>query len=276
VVNSSSKTHKSANQIFMAYRRRYKRTSYKRRYKRRGYSRKGTSSRYRYQSGFRAKYAPTRLGQVSNTNWLPNSREVKLNAMFVGTIDPNTTLGGTKDVVISLNNLLTPYVSGGGSFSSHRPMGYDQIKNMFYHGTVTRCRITFRVGNTNDNAGYEALFGVEISGSSATLDGAQPATLCERSNGVWKQCSNADVFQNNREVSVEVDIPKFFKRTKKAFIASADFQFATQTSTAPTEAAYAHCWIGPLDTSVDMGGFACSIFVEYVCTFTEPIQQASS
>lgn len=180
--------------------------------------------------------------------------------------------GGYANLQIGLNNLHDPEQSLTNlnrispTTGGHQPYYYDQIRAMYGHYVVTKCRVTCTVMHTgytitmmrdnSDNAGVPTNFSLEY----------------ERPNCSTVVCSgNGD----SKTMTKTWDIAKLAGITRKQLIANENYWGGAVTSAGPTTNIYANIQAIYLDYATSFTA-QMSVRIDYWCTFFDPEEVVQS
>lgn len=206
------------------------------------------------------------VGLAANPRFYPNmfrARETKtLTFGRVVSINAGPSLGSAQ--IFRANGLFDPDFTGTG----HQPLGFDQMMARYRHFTVTGARIKVTIVNPGAGALVPAVIGIVVSGDSSITKMDTLEEFLEhphRSN--YKIGGNQNTSPEGDELNLQLDVAKFFGRTKSAMINSSDYRGASGSD--PTELVYFHVMAITL-TGGDPGAFALVCTLEYDVVFTEP------
>lgn len=191
---------------------------------------------------------------------LPTVLNTKL--IYQGTVSLNPGAGGIAAVnVFSANGLFDPNVSGVG----HQPRGFDELMPLYDHYVVhsAQCQVQMCAQDTTT----PKQIGINLRDSS-TVE-TDPNGYKESSYTTYKTCA----YGGNQTVYLKknIDVRKFLTRGNLM----SDPECKGTVATNPTEQAYFHVWVAPIDTS-DAGVEYVDVRLIFNVSFVEPKQPAQS
>ena len=216
--------------------------------------RKKYGKRKRYRT--KRKYGNPRTLQVSGMNSpLPRKFVTKLIYADNGTIDP--AIGQVGDYVFSCNGLYDPNITGAG----HQPRGFDQLMLMYDHYIVLGAKIVVRFSNPNNASAIMA--GIAIRDQNTN----DPNVLnWEEDSYIKKTVVSSNAGSAVASLAHSVNPNKFLSRSKPL----SDPQLKGDVGNNPTEQAYFHVGMWPLDGASNLSVCAFAVQIEYIVAFIEP------
>lgn len=157
----------------------------------------------------------------------------------------------------SANGLYDPNISGVG----HQPIGFDQIGTFFDHYTVIYSQIN--VWFNNIDSGISQFVGIKMDDNTSSA--GTISKFVENGSCVWTSCGCTCSGDDNKMLSMEMDVSRFLGRPK---IMSED-DLRGDTSNNPTEQAYWHIMAAP-NVAQDSNLVRILVEITYVAIWTEP------
>lgn len=197
---------------------------------------------------------------------LPNSLNTKLR--YVDEFNLNPTAGGVPAVhVFSCNGLYDTNITGTG----HQPRGFDQLMTMYAHYVVVGAKCTVSFMHSTAVLYNNMVVGVALKAGSPTL--LTRNDYQEGRNVSYKTLLGSSTASGNNSgnrVTKTASTRKFLGQRPFG-----DNQLKGSSSANPAEQLYFHCFACPY-SSTDEATLQCSITIEYLVRFIEPIQPSQS
>lgn len=177
-------------------------------------------------------------------------------------VNPGAGLAG--EYIFRANDVFDPNQSGVG----HQPRGFDQLMPLFNHFTVIGSRI--RVSAVNDDENVGAILSCTLQGEGTTQ--LNPIDHLERQDVKYAVMGPKNGSNTVGQVSMNCSVKRFFRKTNLLD----DPTLRGDVSTSPTEQAYYHIGVYPHNGTTDLGAVDLMVLIDYIVTFHEPNDVASS
>lgn len=179
----------------------------------------------------------------------------KTTMSYVDYITINPGLGTPDTFFFSANGLFAPAITSAG----HQPRGYDQIKSLFDHYTVTSStiKVTF-VSPGTQTAQFAVTCGVILSDD--TVVETDQIYACENRKSAWAVLPAND---ETRTLYLDFDAKDFFGISWK------DDSYKGSINANPADQAYYQIFAQPM-SAVDAQPFVAVLEIIYHATWTEP------
>lgn len=177
----------------------------------------------------------------------------------------NPGLAASTGIALSCNGLYDPYVAAGG----HQPRGFDELIALYDHYVVTNAKITVWYSHQPASADQQALVSITVRDNSTIVTSA--IDVVESRVNVSKVLGIA-TGDHTGSLELEVNPNLFLGRSNPL----ADPHLKGSNGSNPTEQAYFHLNVTPMDATQDIGSCAMWYRIEYQATMIEPKQPAQS
>lgn len=195
----------------------------------------------------------------------PYPKSFKFNTRYVTygkTIDPG--LGGVPaSYVFSANGLYDPDVTSSG----HQPIGFDQVMPMYDHYTVIGSRI--KVHATNNVSGKNQFIILHLSDTH--IHQGNVKQLLENGLNRYDIMGPKDSGKETKMLTLNCNLSAFLGH--KVMQAKA---CSGTVNNNPSEQAYYHITVAPIDGTSDSASVNIMVEIEYVAIMTEPKSLAQS
>jgi len=168
----------------------------------------------------------------------------------------NPAIGAAAGYVFNLNSLHDPNTSGVG----HQPTGFDQLIAIYEQFVVYG--VKYRIQVANSETSLEAIHGITITDQPGTV--TDPRQYMENGQTQWK-CVAARGGGNISEFSGYVDLAKVHGIKPEEYLE--EDVYAGNSATSPTENAYLHVWVAPMNATSDIGDQVVYAELQYYCMF---------
>lgn len=194
----------------------------------------------------------------------PISKNVTLRYCQNTTLDPGAGL--TAINYFYANGMYNPDKTG---VLDHQPLLYDEMAVLYdhYHVTASKITVTFFAASTSPSLASGLVAVVLTDDVTASAD---PNTLQEQPNNIWKPIGAANGSHDVVEIKKTFNSARFFDKGKSNQNLSAD------TSASPAEGAYFACCFYPVTSAQDLQVININVVIEYNATFSERRQVVGS
>lgn len=206
-----------------------------------------------------------RLGFPANT-------VTKMRYMAKFALNPGT--GGLVTTHnFAANGLYDVDITGTG----HQPRGFDQWATFYnhYHVLGSKCSVTVWPDTTSAN-GIPVAWGIHLNDDTAVPTGAQPNDLIEQGYAPYRMTSASTYATGlqSRPLIKKFSAKKFFNRTN----VKDEDQIGSPVNNNPADLAYFTVWMGAVDYAEldDPPSFNCTAVIDFIVTFSEPLELAQS
>lgn len=232
------------------------------------FTKKTISRRKRYLSGVRARrrlrFKTLRMRRriPRSLSFFPNSQTVALKFSNYANINPAVGVAGA--VIYRANSIYDPDYA----ISSHQPMFYNQLKDMYQHYVVLGSKITVRyfmqtVANTSGCA-----VGIKLDDNATISTDIRQIVEQNTKNVKYRfMHNNASYPKNTQKVSQTFSCRKFFGLKN---VKDNQFRCGAQFGHNPTEEAFFNCFVAPLDGTTDVPNVNMFVYIRYIVWVSEP------
>lgn len=202
----------------------------------------------------------TRFNGPGLTSSSPLGKSFKMYTKYVETaVSLNPGVGGTPaHYVFSANGVYDPNVTGTG----HQVLGFDQIMPMYDHYTVIGSRI--KIIGANTTATNNQYLILSLSDSAVSVSDIRQ--LIENGNCRYNILSVDQGDHGVETLTLNFNPKRFFSH--KSVMDNRALQGSIAGN--PSEQAYYHITVAPMDGSSDSGVVRVHVEIEYIVVFTEP------
>jgi len=191
--------------------------------------------------------------RVSNRLLLGMSKTTVLSYCDYFSLNP--VVGNPATYIFSANGLFDPNITGVG----HQPRGYDQLKSLFDHYTVTGSTIKVTAcGPGTQTANFPLIFGVLLA-DDLTVETDQIYALESRKSS-WAMLPAND---ESRTLYLDFNAKQFFGLSWK------DDSYKGSINANPADQAYYQIFVQPM-SAVDPAAITFCVEILYHVTWTEP------
>lgn len=166
--------------------------------------------------------------------------------------------------VFSMNGLYDPNITGTG----HQPRGWDQLMTLYDHAVVIYAKATLWCANEDATFPQQVTLSIH-DGPVATLD---KNAVMENRYIKSKVLAARGSGKSNGVLSIACNPNKFLARTKPL----SDPHLKNSTSSNPTEQAYLHIHVAPMNFNADATNVYCKVRIEYTAVLLEPTNPGTS
>lgn len=202
----------------------------------------------------------------------PDRKLVKLRYCMEVSLNPSS--GKTSWVPIVANDIINPALGISGN---HKPMGTDQMFQLYERGCVIGSKIHMVCADSGDASPTQGILGIALR-NATTAESVQDITgsnpnegLLERNRTHWKYIGpNRDGGGTIPGVRHKFGSKKFFQLSSINDNAGNNRDEGTlwfTSSSSPTTLAYYNLFLGPINSDANIAGKA-RITVDYICLFS--------
>lgn len=192
----------------------------------------------------------------------PFPRIFKTNMVWVDQMTLNPTVGSIDTEIFRATSVYDPWTGVG----SNQPRYFDQVMPMYDHFVVLGAKITV-IFSTADT-GTSAVVAIGLFDDGSPLGSMND--YLENKHTRWKCMATRDT-RGPTTLSFKYS-PKFLGKFRPL---SSDELKGTVASD-PTENAYFHVVVGPMDGASDLGNITAVVRISYAVAFVEPNTVAQS
>lgn len=203
------------------------------------------------------------VNRIPRNGPMPKAYTTKLRYAEYG-ISVNPAAGLAAEYIFRANCVYDP----NESFLGHQPRGFDQLMPLYNHFTVIGSRI--RVSAVNDDENKAVVLCLTLQAENTTQ--TNPLDLLERQDVKWTTLAAKGGGPHVKNLTMNFSAKKFFSKTDLLD----DTSLRGNVSSSPTEQAYYHIGMFTHDGSTDPAAIDLIVQVDYIVTFHEPNDVASS
>ncbi len=197
--------------------------------------------------------------QPKLTGPMPNKKLVRLR--YVQHVSVNPASGLAADYVFRANSIHDPNFTGGG----HQPYGHDTLELLYDRYMVVGSKITAEFVSTGTSpATTDAVVGISLEDDSVTNTLTHHWMEQPKSN--WKMIGPSDGGKGSAKLTKTFGLKKFFGVVNPADVPT---RFGAQFGSNPSETAWYHLMVAPVNPTDDTQLVNIMVTVEYTVLVTE-------